>query len=59
MFIIIKTSPQSLKEGHKIFRGDVKEIEVAKRLLTCYGFNFIVLPKKPDNLSGKYGNNLL
>lgn len=40
------------KKGHKIF-WTVKNIKVAKDLLNHYGFKYIVLPKKSDNLIGK------
>jgi uncharacterized protein len=41
-----------VKNGHQVF-WTVKEIDVAKRLLSYYGFKYFVLPKKSDNLFGK------
>jgi len=46
------------KNGHQVF-WTVKEIEIAKRLLDCYGFKYIVLPKKSDGLLGKIWKQLL
>jgi predicted glycosyltransferase len=41
------------KNGHKIF-WTVKDIDIAKRLLSYYGFNYTILPEKSDNLVGKF-----
>jgi len=41
-----------LSHGHKVF-WSVKEIPVVKFLLSYYGFSFISLPKKSDEISGK------
>jgi predicted glycosyltransferase len=41
-----------IDRGHKVV-FTVKEMEVAKRLLTSYGFSYITLPSKKDGLWGK------
>ena len=46
------------KKGHKVFWA-VKEIDIAKRLLDYYGFNYILLPGKSDSLVGKVWKQIL
>ena len=44
--------------GHQVF-WTVKEIEIAKRLLTYYSFKYLVLPKKSDSILGKISKQFL
>lgn len=44
-------------KGHTVY-FTVKELEVAKRLLTYYGFEYKVLPQKKDGLFGKVVNQI-
>lgn len=46
------------KKGHKVF-WTIKNINVIKRLLNYYGFNYYVLPKKSDSLTGKVWKQFL
>ena len=46
------------KNGHLVY-WTVKDIDVAKRLLTFFGFEFYVLPKKSDGLLGKVLKQLI
>lgn len=46
------------KNGHQVF-WTVKDIEVAKQLLTYFGFKYYVLPKKSDCLPGKIWKQFL
>ena len=46
------------KRGYMVF-WTVKDIDIAKRLLTYYGFNYFVLPKKSDRLFGKIWKQFL
>ena len=45
-------------KGHEVF-WTVKDIDVAKRLLSYYGFNYTILPKKSDNLAAKVWKQFL
>jgi hypothetical protein len=46
------------KKGHQVY-WTVKDIDIAKHLLTYYGFKYYVLPKKSDSLPGKIWKQFL
>lgn len=47
-----------IAKNHKVY-WSVKDIDVAKRLLNYYGFNYFLLPRKSDSLLGKIWKQLL